>query len=188
MNKKRLLILVLFTVLCILPLFDAACAEEIDSEKERTFVFPSSIEIIEDEAFEGSAVETVVFPDGLLSIGSRAFGNAYFLTDVYIPDTTTYIADSAFFVTPNLTIHGLDGSYAMDWANSHKISFVVDHVRNTIVQSRRQHNTRTDPMNRFIVIPVLLILFEFFRLGYYELRSRRPQDRPELNPIDYRFP
>ena len=188
MNKKCFMILAVFIVLCIPPLFSTACAEKTNSGIDRTFIFPLSLEIIEDEAFEGSAVETVVFPDGLLSIGSRAFGNAYFLTDVYIPDTTTYIADSAFFVTPNLTIHGLDGSYAMDWANSHKISFVVDHVRNTIVQSRRQHNTRTDPMNRFIVLPVLLILFEFFRLGYYELRSRRPQDRPELNPIDYRFP
>ena len=188
MNKKRLLILVLFTVLCILPLFDAACAEEIDSEKERIFVFPSSIEIIEDEAFEGTAVETVVFPEGLISIGSRAFENVLDIKDIYIPDTTAYIADSAFSITSKLTIHGITGSYAKDWANSHEIPFVPDNVWNAIVPSGRKSNTRTYSIKKVVAAFVLIILLKYFRLSYYELRSRRPQDRPELNPIDYCFP
>ena len=123
-----------------------------------------------------------------MQIGEKAFDKAWRLTDVYIPGTTHFIADSAFHISTDLTIHGIDGSYAEDWAYSHEIPFVVDNVWNVIVQSGRTHNTRTDPIKRYIATLVLIILYEFFRLSFYEVRSRRPQDRPELNPIDYRFP
>ena len=187
MNRKLFLIAAVFIVLCILPLFSSACAEEIDPGNDRTFIFPSSLERIEDEAFEGTAAETVIFPEGLISIGSRAFEHVQGLKDVYIPDTTTSIADSAFSAA-DITIHGIDGSYAMSWASSHEIPFVAENIWNTVVQSVRSHNTRTDPIHQIAITIVLIALLEFFKFSCYELRSRRPKDRPELNPIDYRFP
>ena len=188
MNKKVFLILVVFVVLCVLPLFSVISAEEIDSENERTFIFPSSIEIIEDEAFEGTAVETVVFHEGLISIGFRAFANVHALKNIYIPVTTTYIADAAFSITSDFTIHGRDNSYAKDWAHIHEIPFVVDNVWNTTAQNGISIKTRTDPIHLYIAAIYLVILFQLFRLGSCELRSKRPQDCPELYPIDYRFP
>lgn len=187
MNRKPFLILAVFIVLCNLPLFSSIRAEEIDSGKDRTFIFPASLERIEDEAFEGTVAETVIFPVGLISIGSRAFEHVQILKDVYIPDTTTFIADSAFSAA-DITIHGIDGSYAMGWANSHEIPFVAENIWNTVVQDVKSHNTRTDPIHQTAITIVLITLLEFFRFSCYELRSRRPQDRPELNPIDYRFP
>ena len=42
-------------------------------------------------------------PDGILSIGSKAFFRCDFLTSVIIPDTVTRIGDHAFYWCPNLT-------------------------------------------------------------------------------------
>lgn len=188
MKKKWFLIATIFVALFILPAFCTGFAEEVSPEDNNTFLFPSSVKIIEDEAFEGTSVKIVILPDGLLYIGARTFDNAPFLTDVYIPDTTEHIADSAFYLTSNLTIHGIDGSYAKDWAYKHKVPFIVDDIWNVFVPGDRSQNTQTNPINRFIATIVLVILFSLFRCCYFELRSRRPQDRPELNPIDYRFP
>ena len=187
MNKKWLLIMSV-VVLCLLPLFVTASAEESESGIGGTFKLPSSLVIIEDEAFKGTAAETVIFPDGLESIGAEAFANVHTLRDVYIPDTTTYIADTAFTVTPDLTIHGIDNSYAKDWAHEHEIPFVVDDIWTEVVKSGWSPAVRVERIRLYIATIVLIILFEFFRLGYYEVRSRRPQDRPDLYPIEYRFP
>lgn len=165
-----------------------AKAENHDFSFDYSFLLPDSLQIVGDEAFSGTAVETVIFPDGFLQIGERAFDTARHLTDVYIPKTTEYIADSAFPITSKLTLHGIDGSYAKDWANRHDIPFVVDDIWNVCIARGNSHNTQTNPIYRFIATIVLIILFSFLRSCYYELRSRRPQDRPELNPIDYRFP
>lgn len=188
MKKKGFLILFVFIVLCILPLCCIISAKEIDSRSVKPALFPLSLERIEDEAFEGTAFVTVVFPEGLVGIGSRAFDNIQTLKDVYIPETTTYMADSAFLVTPGLTLHGIDESYAKDWACRHEIPFIIEDVWNVIVQWNKSQKAKNDPTNRIVVMIALIILLKLFRLSYYELRSGRPQDRPELNPIDYRFP
>ena len=188
MNKKPVLILVLFTVLCILPLFAGASAEEVDSGSIKTFVFPSSLKQIEEAAFEGTAVETVVFQEGFISIGSNAFKNAIYLRNVYIPDTTISIADSAFLETTDLTIHGLDSSYAKEWAYKQKIPFVVDNIWIEILPPVKTQKTRPDPIKWYITILVLIVIIELFSFYDVEVRSRRQQDRPEMNPIEYCFP
>lgn len=188
MNKKRFVIFTVLFVLIILPLSSTISTEGTDAEADRLFTLPSSLLIIEDEAFEGVAAQTVVFPDGLQSIGKGAFANASSLKEVYIPDSTQYIGDSAFSVNSGLTIHGIDGSYAKDWANKHEIPFVIDDVWSVFVPSGRFSNTLPNPVSRPVATIILVILFELFRLNYYGVRSRRPQDRPELYPINYRFP
>lgn len=185
----KIKVVCIFILFITIELFSLGTVHVEASEiKPYTFALPLSLQEIGEETFSGTAVVTVVFPDGFLRVGEKAFDKAWHLTDIYIPETTEYIADSAFPIIPNLTIHGIDGSYAEDWAYSHEIPFVVDNVWNIIVQNGRTHSTRTDPIRRYIATLVLIILFTFFRLSYYEVRSRRPQDRPELNPIDYCFP
>jgi len=187
-NRKRFVIFTLLFVFIILLLFSRISVEETDAEADTSFMLPSSLLIIEDEAFEGVAAQTVIFPKGLLSIGKGAFGNDYSLKDVYIPDSTEYIDDSAFSINSNLTIHGIDGSYTKDWAYKHEIPFVIDDVWTVFAPSGGSSNTLHHPVNRPIATIVLVILFELFSLNYFEIRSRRPQDCPELHPINYRFP
>ena len=155
MKPRKYLIIAAFTLLCILPLSDVGDAEEIKSEDGGMFIFPSSLERIEDEAFEGTAVETAVFPEGFVSIGERAFDNACALKDVYIPDTTTYIADSAFSAAADLTIYGLDDSYAEDWAKKHDVLFVAKNVWNLTALYGRSRSNQIISLDRFFAAIVL---------------------------------
>ena len=149
------------------------------------FTFPACLTWIDDEAFSGTAVKTVVLPDGFLHIGDRVFSNTAYLSDVYIPKTTEHIADSAFSEYCKFTIHGVDGSYACKWAEKHHISFT----------SCDMWSKNTESGKRLIRLGVRieqymqLINTSVFVLKKKDIvRSMRPQDRPELNPIDYRFP
>ncbi len=188
MKKKWFLISTIIITLLILSPITAGTAEKAGIEADKAFIFPSSLVRIEDEAFVDTAAETVVFPEGLLSIGSRAFENTESLTDIYIPATTEYIADSALPITQNLTIHGLDNSYAKEWAYQHGVPFVVDNIWNAVAPNAGEHNTRPNQINRFIPVLILILLFGLYRFGYEDIRSRRQQDRPELFPLNYRFP
>lgn len=188
MTNKKAIILLTSLLAVLLFSLGIAHADEPEIQRQATFVLPPALQEIEEEAFSGTAVESVVLPEGFLRIGERAFDQAWRLTDVYIPETTEYIAETAFSITPDLTIHGIEGSYAHDWAEAHEIPFVADDVWSMIPLRRGSHGPRTNPIYRYIATLVLLLNLTLFRNGYYEYRSRRPQDRPELNPIDYRFP
>ncbi len=59
---------------------------------------------IGDESFSGCACETVVIPDGCVSIGKRAFANCESLAYVVIPASVTSIDDSAFDGCDNVLI------------------------------------------------------------------------------------
>lgn len=187
MKRKWFVYLVIFAVILVLPLFRNTNADKTNPDDSATFKLPSSLVRIEDEAFKGTAIETVVFPDGLINIGPGAFEDVAALKNVYIPDTTAYIADSAFSNTSDLTIHGIEGSYAKKWAYAHEVPFIVDNVWNKTDQIRKVHNLESNPAYyRYIASLVLIVSFTFY--VSYDIRSRRPQDRQELNPIDYCFP
>ena len=163
MNRKWFLISAVFVVLSILSPYSALATIETDPLEERMFKFPSSLLIIEDEAFEGTSVENVILPDGLISIGSGAFEGIDALTGVYIPSSVTYIAESAFAMTADLTIHGIDESYAEDWAEHQGIPFVVDDIWNVFFHSGSYHNTLRVPVYRYIAMLVLVLYSLYFR-------------------------
>ena len=48
-------------------------------------------------AFEWSAAERIVIPEGVTKIGSRAFSGSVRATEIIIPETVTRIGDQAFF-------------------------------------------------------------------------------------------
>ena len=187
MSKR---IIIRLTILLAILLFSLpttyASEEGIDSQT--TYIFPLSLQELEEDAFSGTAVEVVIFPDGFLHIGENAFSEARKLTDVYIPESTEYIADSAFSITQNLTIHGIDGSNAKEWAEEHQVPFVADNIWVALIRSGSSLNEQGIPTNHHAAAVNPEKMVAVHERSEDRIESRRPQDRPELNPIDYRFP
>ena len=97
-------ICILALALCVVCALTAAYAD--------TLAIPSGTTAIGEEAFFGdSSLSAVSLPDGLLSIGTRAFAQSG-VTSVNLPDTLTFIADDAFDNTPVTTLTVNEGTYA----------------------------------------------------------------------------
>lgn len=178
---------ILFFVFFMLLFCKNGYAEAIEIVPEETFVLPNKLVRIDKEAFAGTNTNVVILPYGVQSIGDKAFESNSSLTDIYIPSSTEYIAETAFFKDTKLIIHGLEGSYAEEYAKTHRIPFVIDDIWNQMFISGR-----TVSLLVIIDKSVYKILdkgiLKTLPGGRYHFISRRPQDRPELNVIDYRFP
>lgn len=149
-------------------------------------MFPSSLEFIFDDAFFGTAFRSAVFEDRLVHIGSSAFQNSEDLKDIYIPQSTYFIGPDAF-PTPAV-IHGVKKSYAQTWAEENGYRFVEDDI---------WYARGEAPSIR--LEPLLIMLWFVFPADFEKcflrwrrrteyVRNMRPQERPELYPINYRFP
>ena len=79
-------------------------------------------------------------------------------------------------------------SYAEEWANKHQIPFLADDIWHVAFLNAGSHSKPIKLVVRFLGIIMLIIFIALYRRGKYFERSKRPQDRPELNPIDYCFP
>ena len=187
MDKRTIIFgAMLFAILlCSLPTSNAS---EAQIDLQATYVFPLSLQEIEDDAFSGTAAEAVIFPDGFLRIGENAFSEARNLTDVYVPESTEYIANCAFSASQNLTIHGIDGSNAKEWAEEHQVPFVADNIWVALIRSGSSLNEQGIPTNHHAAAVNPEKMVAVHERSEDRIESRRPQDRPELNPIDYRFP
>ena len=83
---------------------------------------PASTFYVDDEAFVGnSTIQSVVAPDGLQVIGTRAFADCANLKCITLPDSVSYIAEDAFENTPDVVIFANVGSYAWQWAEEQGI-------------------------------------------------------------------
>lgn len=83
---------------------------------------PASTFYVDDEAFVGnSTIQSVVAPDGLQVIGTRAFADCANLKWITLPDSVSYIAEDAFENTPDVVIFASVGSYAWQWAEKQGI-------------------------------------------------------------------
>ena len=81
-----------------------------------TLTLPASLKTIEAEAFMGdTSLDEVVLPEGIESIGSRAFANSSVKT-VNLPATLTSIADDAFDGVTEITVAAEQGTAAYEWA------------------------------------------------------------------------
>ncbi len=67
------------------------------AEKEETeqhsFVLPASLQVIEDEAFEGTALQSVELPESVVEIGDRAFANNDDMIIIRLPNSIQHIGD-----------------------------------------------------------------------------------------------
>lgn len=147
--------------------------------------FPVSLRIIENDAFASTSLEVIAL-DGVTFIGDNAFAYIFTLKNVYISESTTFIGNNAF--PKEAIIYASNGSYAQQWAESNGYQF-------------RTCNIWSNSTSTLILSHVLLITQIYFIRPtadvYHEFRYRRiksytrcmrPQERPELYPINYRFP
>ena len=80
---------------------------------------PSALKVIEEEAFCGdTSIDKVVLPEGTTEIRARAFANST-LSEINLPDSLTYIDETAFDGLAGLTVSANAGSYGYDRAVAH---------------------------------------------------------------------
>ena len=188
MKRIEALLQVIVIICFVIISFNSAWAEETDDIQKTAFVLPAQLEKIEEEAFYGTAVKTVIFPTRLLRVEDGAFDNSLYLTDIFATTTIEYIGDNAFPHNLKYKIHGDDGSYVENWARDHQVQF----VQNINLMGR------TDTEKELSTFSSTISQYNHYRGSEKEIRlhernngeekSMRPQDRPELYPIDYRFP
>lgn len=86
--------------------FDVSITGNVYDNNRDMFVlsFDGELSSIPASAFNGkSTLETIIIPEGVTSIGYRAFYTCDGLTSVIIPESVTSIGDSAFFGCSSLT-------------------------------------------------------------------------------------
>lgn len=87
-----------------------------------TITIPPEVTHIDSETFFGDAsIHQVILPEGLLSIGERAFDRTN-ITSIRLPSSLQSIADNCFDNTELQTIEARYGTYAYQWAYSYVAS------------------------------------------------------------------
>ena len=86
-------------------------------------ILPTSLTTIEAEAFTGGAFTYVILPDGAEAVGRRAFADCPKLAYIYIPASVKSIDANAFDGVASLTIFGIPGSEASEYAGLHGFAF-----------------------------------------------------------------
>lgn len=161
---------------------------EFAQKSDAVFKLPASLKIIGEEAFEGVSAITIVLPGSTESIGTRAFADNSALRAVYIPESVRYIGNQAFEKSQNVVIRANEDSYAASWARLHDIVCVQEENAETWF-------TRLGKLMQgsfFLTLSLTCVVpgdqyWQRRKKAVFEV-SMRPQDRPELYPINYRFP
>ena len=111
----------LFTTISILA---AMLYLMIASASAASLTLPTSLQVIEEEAFYGdTSLDEVLLPEGVETIGERAFADSS-ITSIYLPSSINYIAEFAFQNT-SVVGSGLSGTYAQEWFESHGLVYLV---------------------------------------------------------------
>ena len=97
-------------------------------ELPAVFQLPSSLQSIEEEAFEGTAAAQVVLFDHVRRIQSRAFADMPYLEAVFIPESVLWLGDGVFSGAQSLTIYGVPGSFAETYARENQFVFQSVHA------------------------------------------------------------
>lgn len=88
------------------------------------FILPSGLKYIESEAFMELPMTCVKCPDGLISIGARAFSMCHSLQAIIIPESVTFIDPTAFEGVTEITIYAPEDSVAHEYALSHNMNYL----------------------------------------------------------------
>lgn len=89
-------------------------------------IIEDGIAQIPDQCFYASvSLKQIALPQSIEKIGERAFMNCSELSVVDIPDTVEEIADNAFDGCDDLVIRCTKESYALQYAISHEINYLI---------------------------------------------------------------
>lgn len=83
---------------------------DLDGVAEPIMTLPGALTAIQDGAFEGGAAEVIIIPEGVTSIGSRAFANMPKLKIVFMPESVKTISFDAFDGSSNVKLYVQEGS------------------------------------------------------------------------------
>ena len=109
--RKGILAICLF--LLIIPFLGASA--------ESGITLPADVKTIEDEAFYGVPMQTLRLPDGVTSIGSKAFAHTG-LEIIYLPRSVQHIEPDAFEGCDDLIPAVYENSYADQWCQDQSIT------------------------------------------------------------------
>ena len=110
----------------------SAAPGEINAEEQaqdHVFNLPANLRVIEEDAFEGTAVSTVALPESIERIESGAFIHTPYLSEVILPEQIQQIDSNAFSPDQPLTVFGIPGSEGQQWASAHGYTFVNRSIR-----------------------------------------------------------
>ena len=91
--------------------------------EEEILQLPDSLRAVEESAFQGTAAEGVILPEGAVSIGARAFSGCGRLKWVIVPASVTSIDPSAFEGLSGVTVAAPSGSEAEAFAARSGLAF-----------------------------------------------------------------
>ncbi len=130
--------MILVSVFAFLPVPAGAGPAAADTPETGTFRLPASLRVIGEEAFEGTAAAALILEDQVTTVESRAFAGTDNLREVYIPGSVETLAGDAFDGAEDLTVYGIKGSAAEDWAARLGYRFVLRDIW-TAVLLRTSH-------------------------------------------------
>lgn len=186
--QRKVVTILLILLLCIIfvkPPAEYKISSIRDLLPDDTSILPSCLIEISEEAFLGTALSSIAFNDSLTYIGSFAFYNIRDLISVYIPDSVVNIGLHAF--SSNIDIYGVCDSYVESWARSNGYHFTAKDIWNVGTPQIVHIIKLLSSLLLCPLVPNCEYKYRRRRIKRY-IRSMRPQDRPELLPINYRFP
>lgn len=89
-------------------------AVEKEEAEEPSFTLPASLQIIGDEAFEGTALQSVKLPESVEQVGDRAFANNAELLFIQLPERLRLIGEDIIAGSENAAIAVFADSEALD--------------------------------------------------------------------------
>ena len=158
--------------------FERMAQDDEEAAEPGSFRLPASLKVIEAEAFEGTAAERVYLEEDVQEIGDRAFAANGALREIYIPGEAKLRGREIFAGADEVTVNGIEGSPAEDWAKEQGIPFRVQDIW------KRDAVPHSNPGQMILLL--LLALIPFPARGTDFLRTKQIIFAAEKNAIGHR--
>lgn len=206
--KKQIYVFVLLIYvfsLMIVPVL--ACAEMKDCEADsfgyavcmensvQTALLPYNLSVVEEEAFAGTALRSVVLPESTTEIGENAFSDNWHILYLYIPANVEYLPENVLENNSNTSIVANAGSYAEQWARANGYRIIYQEVLLSGDASEMFGKFKNEKLETVMfLLQAFILMLVFLNRKKPNVRrvnegnTMRPQERMELHSIQYRFP